>query len=127
MVVVVKAQLNKRSSTKQNVKIVALADAYRDRLDDAYKALTERGLKAADGTPKVDVPEDHKFVGFDAYKQAIALADVVILATPPGFRPSHFEEAVRQGKQIFMEKPVATDAPGIRRVLAAAEEAKRRN
>lgn len=70
-------------STKQNVKIVALADAYRDRLDDAYKALTERGAKAADGTPKVDVPEDHKFVGFDAYKQAMALADVVILATPP--------------------------------------------
>ena len=113
-------------STKQNVKIVALADAYRDRLDDAYKALMERGAKAADGTPKVDIPEDHKFVGFDAYKQAIPLADVVILATPPGFRPSHFEEAVRQGKQVFMEKPVATDAPGVRRVLAAAEEAKRK-
>lgn len=113
-------------NTKQNVKIVALADAYRDRLDNAYKALTERGAKAADGTPKVDVPEDHKFVGFDAYKQAIALADVVILASPPGFRPSHFEEAVRQNKQIFMEKPVATDAPGVRRVLAAAEEAKKK-
>lgn len=113
-------------NTKQNVKIVALADAFRDRLDDAYKALTERGLKAADGSPKVDIPEDHKFVGFDAYKQAMALADVVILATPPGFRPSHFEEAVRQNKQVFMEKPVATDAPGIRRVLAAAEEAKRK-
>ena len=113
-------------NTKQNIKIVAMADAFRDRLDDSYKALTERGLKAADGTPKVDVPEDHKFVGFDAYKQAMALADVVILATPPGFRPSHFEEAVRQNKQVFMEKPVATDAPGIRRVLAAAEEAKRK-
>ncbi|WP_420151274.1 Gfo/Idh/MocA family protein [Spirosoma sp.] len=113
-------------STKQNIKIVALADAYRDRLDDAYKVLTERGLKAADGSPKVDIPEDHKFVGFDAYKQAIALADVVILASPPGFRPSHFEEAVRQNKHVFMEKPVATDAPGIRRVLAAAEEAKKK-
>lgn len=113
-------------STKQNVKIVALADAFRDRLDNAYKALTERGAKAADGTPKVDVPEDRKFVGFDAYKQAIPLADVVILATPPGFRPSHFEEAVRQGKHVFMEKPVATDAPGVRKVLAAAEEAKKK-
>ncbi len=113
-------------STKQNVKIVALADAYRDRLDGAYKSLMERGAKAADGSPKVDVPEDRKFVGFDAYKQAIALADVVILATPPGFRPGHFEEAVRQGKHVFMEKPVATDAPGIRRVLAAAEEAKKK-
>jgi predicted dehydrogenase len=113
-------------NTKQNVKIVAMADAFRDRLDDAYKALMGRNLKAADGTPKVVVPEENKFVGFDGYKQAIALADVVILATPPGFRPSHFEEAVRQGKQVFMEKPVATDAPGVRRVLAAAEEAKRK-
>lgn len=113
-------------STKQNVKIVALADAFRDRVDNAYKALTERGAKAADGTPKVDIPEDRKFVGFDAYKQAIALADVVILATPPGFRPSHFEEAVRQGKHVFMEKPVATDGPGVRKVLAAAEEAKKK-
>ncbi len=113
-------------STKQNVKIVALADAFRDRVDSAYKALTERGAKAADGTPKVDIPEDRKFVGFDAYKQAIALADVVILATPPGFRPSHFEEAVRQGKHVFMEKPVATDGPGVRKVLAAAEEAKKK-
>ncbi|MFD2573400.1 Gfo/Idh/MocA family protein [Spirosoma soli] len=113
-------------STKQNIKIVALADAYQDRLDDAYKVLTERSLKAADGTPKVDVPEDHRFVGFDAYKQAIALADVVILATPPGFRPSHFEEAIRQGKHVFMEKPVATDAPGVRKVLAVAEEAKKK-
>ena len=113
-------------STKQNVKIVALADAFRDRLDQAYKSLTGRGAKAADGSPKVDVPEDRKFVGFDAYKQAIPLADVVILATPPGFRPSHFEEAVRQGKHVFMEKPVATDAPGVRKVLAAAEEAKKK-
>jgi len=117
-------------STKQNVKIVAMADAFRDRLDDSYQNITNflaaKNLKAPDGSSKLAVPEDHKFVGFDAYKQAMALADVVILATPPGFRPSHFEEAVRQGKQIFMEKPVATDAPGVRRVLAAAEEAKKK-
>lgn len=117
-------------STKQNVQIVAMADAFRDRLDESYKNitnfLTAKNLKAADGTSKLNVPDDHKFVGFDAYKQAMAMADVVILATPPGFRPSHFEEAVRQGKQIFMEKPVATDAPGVRRVLAAAEEAKKK-
>ncbi|WP_345268241.1 Gfo/Idh/MocA family oxidoreductase [Nibrella viscosa] len=113
-------------NTKQNVKIVALADAFRDRLDDAYKVLTSRELKDASGNPKVDVPDERKFVGFDGYKQAIALADVVILATPPGFRPMHFEEAVRQGKHVFMEKPVATDAPGVRRVLAAAEEAKKK-
>ena len=66
-------------------------------------------------------------MGFDAYKKAIALADVVILATPPGFRPIHFEEAVNAGKNIFTEKPVAVDGPGIRRVLAAAEIAKQKN
>jgi len=107
--------------TKQNVKVVALADAFADRLDDCLKTLT-----AADSAVKnkVAVAEENKFVGFDGYKKAMALADVVILATPPGFRPLHFEEAVRQGKQIFMEKPVATDPAGIKTVLAAAEVAK---
>jgi predicted dehydrogenase len=75
---------------------------------------------------KIDVPEERKFVGFDAYQKAIALADVVILTTPPGFRPIHFEEAVKQNKHIFMEKPVATDPAGIKRVLVAAEEAKKK-
>ncbi|MEB2778807.1 Gfo/Idh/MocA family protein [Algoriphagus persicinus] len=105
-------------ATGHNIKIVAMADAFRDRLDNAHKALSE---KYGD---KLAVSEEMKFVGFDAYKHAIAQADVVILATPPGFRPMHFEEAVKQGKQIFMEKPVAVDAAGIRKVLKAAEEAK---
>lgn len=113
--------------SKQNVKLVAMADAFRDRLDDAYKSitgdLTESGI-SGDIKKLVDVPEERKFVGFDGYKSAIALADVVILTTPPGFRPIHFEEAVKQGKHIFMEKPVATDPEGIKRVLVAAEEAK---
>ena len=103
-----------------NIKIVAMADAFRDPLDDAYGKLSARH------SDKLDVPEDRKFVGFDAYKQAIPLADVVLLATSPGFRPIHFEEAVRQGKHVFMEKPVAVDVPGIRKVLAAAEEAKKK-
>ena len=102
-------------STSGGVKLIAMADAFADRLDDSLKNLKKQHSE------KVEVADDKKFVGFDAYKQAIALADVVILATPPGFRPIHFEEAVRQGKHIFMEKPVATDAPGVRRVLAAAE------
>src|SRR6185295_3671888 len=76
---------------------------------------------------RMDVKEENKFLGFEAYKQAIALADVVILATPPGYRPMMFEEAVRQGKHVFAEKPVATDAPGVRRFLATAEEAKQKN
>ncbi|WP_051359727.1 Gfo/Idh/MocA family protein [Adhaeribacter aquaticus] len=111
-------------SAKGNVKLVAMADAFRDRLDDSYKNISTK----FNGDKKLlDVPEKNKFAGFDGYKNAIALADVVILATPPGFRPIHFEEAVKAGKHIFMEKPVATDAPGIRRVLAAAEEAKKKN
>jgi predicted dehydrogenase len=113
--------------SKQNVKLVAMADAFKDRIDSAYKAITgdlsEAGI-SGDITKMIDVPEERKFVGFDAYKQAIALADVVILTTPPGFRPLHFEEAVNQNKHIFMEKPVATDPEGIKKVLAAAAVAK---
>ncbi len=105
-------------ATGHNIKLVAMADAFRDRLDKSYKPIAEKH------PDKVDVPEERKFVGFDGYKQAIALADVVLLTAPPGFRPDHFEEAVRQGKHVFLEKPVATDANGIRRVLAAAEMAK---
>lgn len=109
-------------SVKQDVKLVAMADAFRDRLDESYDNLMKKHGKSK----RMDVPEDHKFVGFDGYKEAIALADVVILATPPGFRPIHFEEAVNAGKHIFMEKPVATDAPGIRKVLEVAEKAKQK-
>jgi predicted dehydrogenase len=116
--------------SKQNVKIVALVDAFRDRLDDCYKNLTSKDLSDAgisgDVKAMVDVPEERKFVGFDGYLKAIPLADVVILATPPGFRPLHFEEAIKQGKHVFMEKPVATDTEGVKRVLAVAEEAKRK-
>lgn len=113
-------------STKQNVKLVAVADAFRDRLDDCLKELTSDDAAEAGVKAKVDVPEERKFVGFDGYKQAIALADVVLLATPPGFRPIHFEEAIRNNKHVFMEKPVATDPAGVQKVLAAAEEAKKK-
>ena len=113
-------------STEQNVKLVAMADAFRDRLDQAYTGikgqLEENELDAA----RLDVAEEHKFVGFDAYEKLIPLVDVVLIATPPGFRPIHFEAAVAAGKQIFMEKPVAVDGPGVRRVLKAAEEAKQK-
>jgi len=107
--------------TGHNIKLVAMADAFRDRIDKSYEPIFNKY-----GKDKVDVPEERKFVGFEGYKEAIKLADVVILAAPPGFRPDHFEEAVKQGKQIFMEKPVAIDATGIRKVLAAAEEAKKK-
>jgi len=108
-------------STKQNVRLVAMADAFKDRLESSLQNINEAMEGKKD---RVQVKEENKFTGFDAYKKAIAMADVVILTTPPGFRPIHFEEAVNQNKQIFMEKPVATDPNGIQRVLKAAEIAK---
>jgi predicted dehydrogenase len=110
--------------TVGDVKLVAVADAFKNNLESGLRSV-QNELK--DRPERVAVSEDTKFVGLDAYKQAIALADVVVIATPPGFRPIHFEEAIRQGKHVFMEKPVAVDAPGVRKVLAAAAEAKKRN
>ncbi len=109
-------------STKGNVKLIALGDAFRDRLEGAYNGLKHFG-------DKLDVPEDRKFVGFDAFEKVISTdgVDLVILATPPGFRPIHLAAAVKAGKHVFMEKPVATDAPGVRSVLASAAEAKKKN
>ncbi|MGK7392980.1 MAG: Gfo/Idh/MocA family protein [Candidatus Cyclobacteriaceae bacterium M3_2C_046] len=109
-------------STKEDVKLVAMADAFRDRLDSSYKNIAEK----ISSSEKVDVPDSRKYVGFDAYKQAIDEADVVILATPPGFRPMHFDYAIENGKHVFMEKPLATDAPGVRQVLETAEKAKQK-
>ena len=92
------------------------------------RQLQRAAWRKSDLKSRIDVPEDRKFVGFDAYQKAIdAGVDLVILATPPGFRPMHFEAAVKAGKHVFMEKPVAIDAPGVRTVLAAAEEAKKKN
>ena len=112
--------------TKQNVKLVAMADAFRDRLDECFNALTSDDNEEGNVKAKVAVTEATKFVGFDAYQKAIPLADVVILATPPGFRPIHFAEAVKQNKHVFMEKPVAVDTAGVKKVLESAELAKKK-
>jgi myo-inositol 2-dehydrogenase / D-chiro-inositol 1-dehydrogenase len=105
----------------KGIKLVAMADIARDRLD---KSLTILKTQYPD---QVDVSMANQFIGFDAYKDAIALADLVLIASPQGFHPYHLAEAVRQGKHVFVEKPLAVDAPGVRRVLAAAEEAKKKN
>ena len=75
------------------------------------------------------MPDERCFVGFDAYQQLLNLKeiDLVLLASPPGFRPQHIQAAVAAGKHIFAEKPVAVDAPGVRAVLQACEEAKKKN
>ena len=117
--------------SKQNVRIVAMADAFRDNLDACYKSLTSDEMAESIGgrailNTRVDIPEERKFTGFDGYLKAIELADVVLLATPPGFRPIHFAEAIKQNKHVFMEKPVATDPAGIQSVLATAAIAKQK-
>jgi predicted dehydrogenase len=104
-------------------KLVATADAFADQIDRSLKSINGE----VKNSERIMVTDDFKFVGLEGYKQAIAASDVVILATPPGLRPIMFEEAVRQGKHVFMEKPVAVDGPGVRKVLAAAEEAKKKN
>lgn len=109
-------------NTEGSVKIVAMGDVFSDRVQAAY-----RGLKSKHGD-KVDVAKDKMFDGLDNYKKVLETdCDLVILATPPGFRPQHIEAAIKAGKHVFAEKPVATDAPGVRRVLAAAEEAKKKD
>jgi predicted dehydrogenase len=101
-----------------DVKLVAMGDMFPDRLNGSHDRLKDLN------PGKVDVPEDRRFIGFDAYQKVLGSGiDYVILATPPGFRPMHLEAAVAAGKNIFTEKPVATDATGIRKVLAAYEEA----
>ncbi|MBO6575479.1 MAG: Gfo/Idh/MocA family oxidoreductase [Rhodothermales bacterium] len=113
-------------ATSQNVQLVAVADAFQDQLDSCLENLTREPDDATGEQvrSRVQVPPEHRFVGFDGYRQVIPLVDVVLLATPPGFRPIHFAEAVAAGKHVFMEKPVATDAPGVRQVLESAAEAK---
>lgn len=104
-----------------STRIVALADLFPDRLNSACQHLTQ----SEDYHDRVDL-EGRTFTGFDAYQKLLTLPDIdmVILATPPGFRPIHFQAAVRAGKHVFMEKPVAVDPVGVRLVISAAEEAK---
>ena len=105
------------------VKLVAMADIDEENLNDSYSRLNMRYGDSG----KLDVPDEHKFVGFDGYIHAIALADVVLLTTPTFFRPLHFEEAVRNGKHVFMEKPVAVDPGGVRRVMESAKIAREKD
>jgi predicted dehydrogenase len=103
-----------------NVKLVALGDAFPDFLTSKLGSLKAIG----DIADRIDVPEDRQFVGFDAYKGVIDSCDVVLLATSPHFRPLHVEYAVEHGVHAFVEKPIATDAVGVRRVWAASEKAR---
>jgi predicted dehydrogenase len=106
-----------------NVKLGALADAFSDHLESSLASLST-SEDTADVAAQVDVPPERRFVGWDAYKGVIETCDVVLLATSPHFRPLHLEAAVAAGRHTFVEKPVACDGPGLRRVRAACERAR---
>lgn len=108
--------------TSNSVSLIAVADAFDDNAQNSL-----RGYKK-NYPGQVQVKDDQVFNGFDAYKKVMdSKADLVILATPPGFRPIHFEAAVAAGKHVFTEKPVASDAQGVRKFLAASAEADKKN
>src|SRR5262245_11629271 len=101
----------------KEVKLVAMGDAFADRIPQSLARL-KRDKAVAD---KIDVPPERCFAGFDAYQHVIAASDVVLLCTPPGFRPLHLKAAVEAGKHAFAEKPVAVDAPGVRSALETCQ------
>ncbi len=99
-------------SVQDNIQLIAVADAFEDKARDALRRL-KRGFP-----DRVNVPEERVFWGFDAYKKAIECdVDLVLLVTPPGFRPEHYRAAIEAGKHVFMEKPCCVDAPGYRSLL----------
>jgi predicted dehydrogenase len=106
----------------KNVTLTAMGDVFADQIQRSMEALQ------SSEPAKVQVDEAHRFVGLDAYQKVIdSGVDVVLLTAPPGFRPSHLKAAVAAGKHIFCEKPVATDAPGVRSVLESVAVAKQKN
>jgi predicted dehydrogenase len=100
--------------TGANVKLIAVADAFEDRAKSCLTNLRKEPKYAA----RIDVPEDRIFSGFDAYQKVLASGvDLVLVATPPGFRPIHYAAAIAAGKHVFMEKPCCVDAPGFRSLM----------
>ncbi len=118
------AAANALSVPKGNTKLVAMADVFEHRLAGAYNTLTQKY------PDRVDVPKGRQFIGFDAYKKAMDClkpGDVAIFTTPLAFRWVHFTYAIEKGINVFMEKPLTADGPSSRKMLALAEEAKKKN
>jgi predicted dehydrogenase len=103
-------------------KLVAIADAFQDRIDDHLSTIKDSAVGS-----RVDVPKDRQYTGFDAYKNVIDQVDLVVLTTPPHFRPLHLAYAVEKGIHAFVEKPMAVDGPGLRRYLEACKVAQAKN
>jgi len=104
------------------VRLFAMADAFADRLEESLS-----GLHGSTVGSRVDVPKDRRYNGFDGYKHVIDQVDLVILTTPPHFRPLHLAYAVEKGVNAFVEKPMAVDGPGLRKYIQACKDAKAKN
>ena len=118
------AVANALSTKVGQLKLVAMADVFSDRQKSCYENLSK------DFVAQMDVPEDRKFIGFDAYKHAmdsLRPGDIVILTTPPAFRWVHFTYAISKKLNVFMEKPVCVDGPTARRMLQLADQASAAN
>ncbi|HEV2394136.1 MAG TPA: Gfo/Idh/MocA family oxidoreductase [Verrucomicrobiae bacterium] len=112
---------NQALHADENVALVAMADAFEDQLQKSLKSLQEQCGE------KVKVTPEKSFVGLDAYQKLIdSGVDVVLLATPPGFRPTHLKAAIDAGKHVFCEKPMATDAVGVRSVMESVKAAQKK-
>jgi myo-inositol 2-dehydrogenase / D-chiro-inositol 1-dehydrogenase len=110
--------------SSKNIELVAIGDVFQYRLDSA---MNDRFGKWKEMAGKYNVPKERQFAGFDAYKSVLECdVDMVILGTPPHFRPEHLRASIAAGKHVFMEKPVAVDPVGIRSVIATAELAKQK-
>lgn len=128
------AAMQALTATEYPVKLWAMGDLFADQIEASHSMLSSGAEGRYDRSSfpslskKMDVPEERRFTGFDSFQKVIDSGiDMVILATPPHFRPEHFEAAVKAGVHVFMEKPVAVDPVGIRRIMAAAKESKRKN
>jgi predicted dehydrogenase len=110
------------------VEMIAMGDLVPDRLASSRKQIEEQIARTPELGKSFKVKDDQCFTGFDAYKKVLATdVDLVMLATPPGFRPLHLAAAIDAGKHVFAEKPVATDVAGIQSCLATYEKAKQKN
>jgi myo-inositol 2-dehydrogenase/D-chiro-inositol 1-dehydrogenase len=106
----------------ENIQLVSMGDIFEDKLEGSLRKL-KNDPKNAPLLDRVKVEPDHRFVGFEAYKKVLASdIDIVMLATPPGYRPMHFEAAVEAKKHVFCEKPFGTDPVNVRRFMAAAKK-----
>ena len=104
-------------TASKSVQLVAMGDVFKHEMDNSFQRVSDKF------SDQVDVPKERQFLGLDAFKKVIAECDAVILATPPGFRPEHFQLAVDSGKHVFLEKPLAVDGPGYRKIIETGKKA----